>query len=197
MVGAVPDRPSAPTSRRNTGSLLWLVTMAVITTAVLVVGGFGTGQEDLTPEQMVAKVAGPELSQAEIEERLALADLLCGLEARVLNALWTRLDAQELEFQDWVFGHRCPDRLSTYAPVRPETGNAVRLDDDPDAEVDDEVDDEVVGGGGDAEADTTTSTARASRITSTTTTAAASSDSDTDTEPDSGPTTTNRTSTTR
>ncbi|MEM8925622.1 MAG: hypothetical protein AAGD35_19120 [Actinomycetota bacterium] len=86
--------------------------------------GCGGGDEELTTAQMLAKLEGRTLTEEELTERLALADLLCGFENRVLLGVWERLDARQLEFQDWVFGQHCPQRLGAYADARPDMGTA-------------------------------------------------------------------------
>lgn len=70
----------------------------------------------------MVKLSGRPLTSTEITERLALADVMCDFDSRVLNAIWLELDARELEFQDYVFGQHCPDRLSIYEEARPGTG---------------------------------------------------------------------------
>jgi hypothetical protein len=90
--------------------------------------GCASGEPDLTIEQHLAKLAGRPLSQTELDDRLELADLLCGFDRRVLERIWVRLDARELEFQDFVFGEHCPERISSYQEVRPSTGAVAPAD---------------------------------------------------------------------
>ncbi len=84
----------------------------------------GGSAPELTTAEMLEKLEGRPLTQAEVDERLALADLLCGFENRVLTRMWDDLGSEELEFQDWVFGQHCPDRLTAYSAARPSTGTA-------------------------------------------------------------------------
>lgn len=84
----------------------------------------GTAGSELTTEQLLGKLAGHSLTQSEINEQLEVADLLCGFDGRVLVQIWDRLNARQLEFQDYVFGQHCPDRLSIYESARPSTGTA-------------------------------------------------------------------------
>ncbi|MEL7208779.1 MAG: hypothetical protein AAGK32_11220 [Actinomycetota bacterium] len=84
----------------------------------------GGDSSDLTTHEMLEKLEGRPMTEAEVAERVALADLLCGFENRVLVQVWDRLDFEELEFQDWVFGHHCPDRLTLYTQARPNVGSA-------------------------------------------------------------------------
>ncbi len=47
-------------------------------------------------------------SDAEVEAKLATADLLCTIGPDMLKVLWADLDAEQFEFQEFVFQHRCP-----------------------------------------------------------------------------------------
>jgi len=87
-----------------------------------VLAACGSGSEELTIEQQLQKLAGRTLTSTEVEQQLALADLMCGFDNRVLTQIWERLDARQLEFQDYVFGQHCPDRLAVYEEIRAETG---------------------------------------------------------------------------
>lgn len=90
--------------------------------ALLMATACGESTPELTTHQQLEKVAGRSLTEAEVAEQLELADLLCGTDGRVLAEVWIRLDTQQLEFQDWVFGQRCPDRIPTYERMRGELG---------------------------------------------------------------------------
>lgn len=113
MVGRVPQWFSR-----------WSGAFATLVVAVLLITGCGPSTPELTTEEMLEKLEGRPLTQAEIDEKLALADLLCGFENRVLTRMWDDLSPEELEFQDWVFGEHCPDRLTAYSAARPNTGTA-------------------------------------------------------------------------
>lgn len=89
---------------------------------LLVLSGCGRGGDELTIEEQLEKLAGRDLTTAEVEEQLAMADLMCGFDGRVLTEIWDKLDARQLEFQDFVFGQRCPDRLSTLSDARDDMG---------------------------------------------------------------------------
>ena len=47
-------------------------------------------------------------SDAELEAKLATADLLCTVDPELLNVIWADLDSTQFEFQEFVFQHRCP-----------------------------------------------------------------------------------------
>ena len=96
----------------------------------LFLAGCGGADDDLTLEEQLSKLAGHPLSVSEIDETLALADTMCGFDTKVLTEIWSRLDARQLEFQDYVFGQHCPDRLTVYETARLTTG-AVPEDDGP------------------------------------------------------------------
>jgi hypothetical protein len=106
-----------------------LLALAVgVAAAAALPAGCASDQPDLTVEQELVKLAGEPLSPAEINDRLELADLLCGFDRRVLERIWLRLDARQLEFQDFVFGQHCPERISSYQEVRPLTGTVAPSD---------------------------------------------------------------------
>ena len=99
-----------------------LVTTVLAVAFATVTTSCASGDDELTTAEMMEKLEGRPLTEAEVAERLALADFLCGFEGQVLEGVWDRLDADALEFQDWVFGTHCPERLSAYESARPETG---------------------------------------------------------------------------
>lgn len=97
---------------------------ALVGAAFVLLSGCGSGDSELTTEQLMAKLAGHPLTSAEVAERIELADLLCGFDAQVLVEVWDRLDPQQLEFQDYVFGQHCQEQLSIYREARPNIGTA-------------------------------------------------------------------------
>ena len=99
---------------------LLLVTLGVGLTVTVTACGEET--QELTVHQQLEKVAGRSLTPAEVDDQLQLAELLCGTDGRVLEEVWVRLDTQQLEFQDWVFGQHCPDRIAAYERMRGELG---------------------------------------------------------------------------
>ena len=90
---------------------------------VVLAGGCAGAGDELTVEEQLEKLAGQPLTSTEVAEQLALADTMCGFDDRVLTEIWDQLDARQLEFQDWVFGQHCPDRLPDYEAARPGTGD--------------------------------------------------------------------------
>lgn len=118
-LGPVSVRGQALTVARKVG-----IVVASIGLATGALAACGNGDEELTTAEVLAKLEGRTLTDEELTERLAMADLLCGFENRVLVGVWERLDARQLEFQDWVFGEHCPQRLGAYAAVRTDMGTA-------------------------------------------------------------------------
>ena len=88
----------------------------------VVLAACGGAGPDLTTEEQLEKLAGRDLTMIEIEDQLERADLLCGFDTRILVEIWASLDARQLEFQDYVFGAHCPDRMSDYLAARPDMG---------------------------------------------------------------------------
>ncbi len=88
--------------------------------ALLVVGaaiGAGAcsgGDDEPTTAEILATLEGRALTPAEVAAREEVAALLCGLDDEVLMRIWDRLDNEQLEFQDFVFGRQCQGRNSLY-----------------------------------------------------------------------------------
>jgi len=77
---------------------------------------------ELTVAEQLEKLSGRSLTQTELDGQLELAGLLCNLDQKVLNELWGQLDARQTEFQDFVFGQHCPERMELYLAARPDMG---------------------------------------------------------------------------
>lgn len=132
-----------------TRGMAWIMTAMML----FVLAACSDDSSELTTHEMLEKLEGRPLTAAEVEERVALADLLCGFENRVLARVWDRLDLEQLEFQDWVFGYHCPDKLTAYTQARPNIGTvpvAPITDAGTDADADSDTDgDDGSGRGGD------------------------------------------------
>jgi hypothetical protein len=61
-----------------------------------------------TDRQLLEAIMGGDPSDAEVEAKLATADLLCTVDPEVLNVIWADLDSDQFDFQEFVFQHRCP-----------------------------------------------------------------------------------------
>lgn len=75
----------------------------------------GDDEPELTIEEQLDQIEGRPLRPAEIEERLSVGATLCQMSDPVLDAIWFKLDDDQLEFQDLVFGRLCPERSVFYA----------------------------------------------------------------------------------
>ncbi len=73
------------------------------------------GEAGPTQAEVLAAIEGRQLSQAEVEEREQVAQALCRMDAAVLQEIWRELDADQLEFQDFVFTRTCAERNAFYA----------------------------------------------------------------------------------
>ena len=90
--------------------------VALAVAAGLVAAACGDdGKPEPTIEERLAAVEGRQLSPTEVSRQLDLAGALCRLGDEVLDALWFRLDDDQLGFQDVVFGYICPERAVLYA----------------------------------------------------------------------------------
>ncbi len=99
------------------------IVAAIIATAALFLGACSDDEEpEMTIEERLAVVEGRALTAAEVDQRLDLGETLCRMDDLILGAVWLRLDEAQLEFQDVVFGHLCPERSTLYAA---ETGRVV------------------------------------------------------------------------
>ena len=67
-----------------------------------------------TDAELLAAIEGRTLSPAEVGLKLETADLLCGLDPGVLQAIWDELEPEQFDFQAFVFNHRCPNRGSEF-----------------------------------------------------------------------------------
>jgi hypothetical protein len=61
-----------------------------------------------TDSELLEAIMEGNPSDAEVEAKLATADLLCTVDPEVLNVVWADLDSDQFEFQEFVFQHRCP-----------------------------------------------------------------------------------------
>ena len=86
---------------------------------VLAVGLAGCGEdvEPRTMEDILSEVEGTRLSAAETASLVETADLMCGMKGSVLAKTLTEVDPERLNYLDWVFSDRCPERNGVYAEV--------------------------------------------------------------------------------
>lgn len=110
------------TAQRGTGipAIGWVVGILVV--AVVVAGAVfafyqfrGEAEPELTIEELLAEVEGRPLTAAEVSELLDVGQAVCELDEVILDELWRRLDDDQLDFQDFVFAHLCPERSILYA----------------------------------------------------------------------------------
>jgi hypothetical protein len=88
------------------------VAVAVVAVAVTRYSG---DEAEPSFRDLMAEMAGGDITQGELARREEVARFLCGVEGEVLRAVWSRLDARQLRFQDAVFQAKCPERLVEYA----------------------------------------------------------------------------------
>ena len=82
---------------------------------VLLASACSDDEPQVTQAELLAKIEGRELSEAEVEEREQVAEALCRMDEAVLRQLWSQLDNDQLEFQDFVFTRTCAERNALYA----------------------------------------------------------------------------------
>jgi len=70
---------------------------------------------EVSRADLLAEIEGRSLSEAEIEEREAVARALCQMDDDVLRSVWASMDSDQLAFQDFVFTQECGDRNALYA----------------------------------------------------------------------------------
>ncbi|MGH1490621.1 MAG: hypothetical protein ACRBK7_14725 [Acidimicrobiales bacterium] len=73
------------------------------------------GETGPTIERQLSDIEGRPMGSEEIAERLAVGETLCQMDDSVLDAIWFKLDDEQLRFQDLVFGRLCPERSVFYA----------------------------------------------------------------------------------
>ncbi|MFV0260044.1 MAG: hypothetical protein ACK5PP_16525 [Acidimicrobiales bacterium] len=89
--------------------------LTVLAAAVPLGGcGLGAGTDETTRAEELSRLEGRPLSDAEVDEIMTLAGVLCGTDGAVLDRMWAQLDAQQLELQDYIFGQVCPERADFY-----------------------------------------------------------------------------------
>jgi hypothetical protein len=91
--------------------------LVLVVSLVLLVAACGDAEPELTMAERLAAVEGRELSAAELADRLAVGETLCGMGDEVLDEIWRQLNERQLNYQDVVFGHICPDRSVFYASL--------------------------------------------------------------------------------
>jgi hypothetical protein len=92
--------------------------LAALALAVTVgLGGCRDDDDDDEPSfrELIVDLEGGDITQSELARRQEVADFLCDLDGRILEAIWADLDAVQLEFQDVVFQSECSERLDEYA----------------------------------------------------------------------------------
>ena len=126
VTGGVPNRGAAylngpgrsvsqlpaPRGSRPAQMLRTLVVLAVV---LLASACGGEEEPELTLEDRLEVIEGRPLTAVEVADRLSVASALCELDEPILDAVWRRLSEEQLEFQDFVFAHICPDRSIFYA----------------------------------------------------------------------------------
>ena len=88
---------------------VWFVVLAGLASAC------SDDEPEATRAELLAEIEGRSLSEAEIEEREAVARALCQMDDDVLRAVWADMDSEQLAFQDFVFTQECGDRNPLYA----------------------------------------------------------------------------------
>lgn len=82
---------------------------SVLAVASLVLSACGDDEPaGPTDRELLVAILEGSPSDAEVEAKLTTADLLCGLDPEVIQAIWADLDRTQFEFQEFTFGHRCP-----------------------------------------------------------------------------------------
>ncbi len=108
------DGPSDADPARSVKRLCWILVMFGL---ALVAAGCGEDEPEITMAERLADVEGRELSEDELNDRLAVGNTLCRMDDAVLDAIWRQLNERQLNYQDVVYGHICPDRSVFYASL--------------------------------------------------------------------------------
>ncbi len=87
----------------------------------IALAGCGEDVEPRTMEDVLSEVEGTRLSAAEAAALVETADLMCALDGSVLSKALTQVDPDRLNYLDWVFSQRCPERASIYSAVLQES----------------------------------------------------------------------------
>ena len=105
---------------RRISAIGWMV--AILAVTIVVAGSLYAfsrfnreEQPELTLEERLALVEGRTLTAAEVTGLLGVGKAVCELDEQILDEVWRRLGDHQLEFQDFVFAHLCPERSVIYA----------------------------------------------------------------------------------
>ena len=95
------------------------------TALALALSSCGEDAPEITIEDRLESIAGVELTPAEIQRQLDIADTLCQSELQILERVWSSMSANQMRFQDFVFAEHCAERSIEYATV---TGRALTVE---------------------------------------------------------------------
>jgi len=100
---------------------LMLMTLLALTAPIMLLAACRDDAPEITIEDKLESIAGSDLTPAEIQRQLEVADTLCRTELEILTRMWDSMSDRQLRFQDFVFGDRCAERSLEYASA---TGRA-------------------------------------------------------------------------
>ncbi len=117
LVTVTPQPPGdALLARRSTVGVVRVRHLfSLVGLVLLLVACSSSEPETTTLEDVLTEIEGREPTPAEVSQREKAAQLLCRLDDRVLVEIWSQMDSEQLQFQDFVFTRRCPDRNPLYA----------------------------------------------------------------------------------
>ncbi len=95
--------------------MLLIAALAIVGAVGIAFSSFGEDRPEITIEDKLERIAGEDLTPAEIQRQLQVASTLCQSDIDVLSRMWDSMTAQQLRFQDYVFGTHCPIRSIEYA----------------------------------------------------------------------------------
>ncbi len=95
---------------------LGLVRAVALLCATMAFAACGSDEEPpLTFEDELAELEGRTLTPVEVAERVETGEALCQMDDQLLDEIWQLLDDDQLDFQDIVIEHLCPERSVLYA----------------------------------------------------------------------------------
>lgn len=95
--------------------LVFFVTLGVMVATVLATACTSDDPPAISVEEELESIAGQELTPADVERQLDVASTLCRVDLSVLHVMWESMSADQMRFQDYVFGRHCPERSVEYA----------------------------------------------------------------------------------
>jgi len=123
QAGNLPESQITSAAASFVTRLLTAVGFTIV--LLLAIPSCGEDTPEITIEDRLERIAGVELTPAQIQRQLDVADTLCQSELQILERMWSSMSASQMRFQDYVFAEHCVERSVEYATA---TGRALTVE---------------------------------------------------------------------